>query len=383
MLYHSPLDPSVQGCGADRAGQVSPLATGSAGKQPAKTTGGQPDKETEMSIPRRTVLSYGAGAAGILAVPGLSRAQNAPIRLVLSHHLPVTHLGHKTVEQFAARVRERTDGQVTIDIRPASQLFNLRTSAEALQLGTLDLCWSDLGTLANWQPQLGFISLPFLFTDYDHVKRVMYGPVGEQVSKVAKDTLNVEILSLGASGFRVFLSKKPIHKADDVRGIKLRVPEIPTWVEMAKAMGANPTPIPAGEMYTALQTGVIDAIEVPPDYIVTAKIYEVAGFATRTYHIFTEVSLMASAKKMATLPLKVQSVIREEAVQAVQKEMWEANIKEQQSAWDELAGRVKANASPDIESFRAKMGPVLTNFVTKTGPKGKALVEACQAAAKA
>ena len=336
-----------------------------------------------MSIPRRTVLSYGAGAAGILAVPGLSRAQNAPIRLVLSHHLPVTHLGHKTVEQFAARVRERTDGQVTIDIRPASQLFNLRTSAEALQLGTLDLCWSDLGTLANWQPQLGFISLPFLFTDYDHVKRVMYGPVGEQVSKVAKDTLNVEILSLGASGFRVFLSKKPIHKADDVRGIKLRVPEIPTWVEMAKAMGANPTPIPAGEMYTALQTGVIDAIEVPPDYIVTAKIYEVAGFATRTHHIFTEVSLMASAKKMATLPLKVQSVIREEAVQAVQKEMWEANIKEQQSAWDELAGRVKANASPDIESFRAKMGPVLTNFVTKTGPKGKALVEACQAAAKA
>ena len=336
-----------------------------------------------MSIPRRTVLSYGAGAAGILAVPGLSRAQGAPIRLVLSHHLPVTHLGHKTVEQFAARVRERTDGQVTIDIRPASQLFNLRTSAEALQLGTLDLCWSDLGTLANWQPQLGFISLPFLFTDYDHVKRVMYGPVGEQVSKVAKDTLNVEILSLGASGFRVFLSKKPIHKADDVRGIKLRVPEIPTWVEMAKAMGANPTPIPAGEMYTALQTGVIDAIEVPPDYIVTARIYEVAGFATRTYHIFTEVSLMASAKKMATLPLKVQSVIREEAVQAVQKEMWEANIKEQQSAWDELAGRVKANASPDIESFRAKMGPVLTNFVTKTGPKGKALVEACQAAAKA
>jgi TRAP-type C4-dicarboxylate transport system substrate-binding protein len=92
---------------------------------------------------------------------------------------------------------------------------------------------------------------------------------------------------------------------------------------------------------------------------------------------------MASAKKMATLPPNVQSVIREEAVQAVQKEMWEANIKEQQAAWDSLATRIKANASPDIDSFRAKMGPVLTNFVNKTGPKGKALVEACQAAAKA
>ena len=336
-----------------------------------------------MTISRRTILSYGAGAAVALAVPGIGRAQSAPIRLVLSHHLPVSHLGHKTAESFAARVKDGTSGQVTIDIRPASQLFNLRTSAEALQLGTLDMCWSDLGTLANWQPQLGFISLPFLFNDFDHVKRVMYGPTGEQVSKVAKDALGVEILSLGASGFRVFLSKKPIQHADDVRGIKLRVPEIPTWVEMAKAMGANPTPIPAGEMYTALQTGVIDAIEVPPDYIYTARIYEVAGFVTRTHHIFTEVSLMASAKKMATLPSDVQKLIRQAAVESVQKEMWTANITEQQSAWDALASRIKANPSPDIDSFRSRMGPVLTNFTRKTGPKGKALVEACQAAAKA
>ena len=336
-----------------------------------------------MKISRRTLLTYGAGAASVLGAPGITRAQAAPIRLVFSHHLPISHLGHKITESFAAKVNAGTSGQVTIDIRPASQLFNLRTSAEALQLGTLDMCWSDLGTLANWQPHLGFISLPFLFNDFDHVKRVMYGPPGKQVIEVAKDALGVEILSLGASGFRVFLSKKPIHKADDVRGIKLRVPEIPTWVEMAKAMGANPTPIPAGEMYTALQTGVIDAIEVPADYIISAKIYEVAGFATKTHHIFTEVSMMASAKKMATLPPNVQKVLRETAVESVQKEMWDANIKEQQAAWDNLAGRVKADAAPDINSFRSKMGPVLTNFISKTGPKGKALVEASQAAAKA
>ncbi len=336
-----------------------------------------------MAISRRTILTYGAGAATVLAAPSITRAQNAPIRLVFSHHLPTTHLGHKTTETFAQRVKDGTGGQVTIDIKPASQLFNLRTSAEALQLGTLDMCWSDLGTLANWQPPLGFISMPFLFNDFDHVKRVMYGPPGKQVTEIAKDALGVEILSLGASGFRVFLSKKPIHKADDVRGIKLRVPEIPTWVAMAKAMGANPTPIPAGEMYTALQTGVIDAIEVPADYIVSAKIYEVAGFATRTHHIFTEVSMMASAKKMATFPANVQKVIREEAVRAVQKDMWDANIAEQTAAWNELAGRVKANAAPDIDSFRSKMGPVLTDFVAKTGAKGKALVEASQAAAKA
>lgn len=336
-----------------------------------------------MAVSRRSLLTYGAGAVGLLAAPAITRAQAAPIRLVFSHHLPTSHIGHTAAVNFADRVKEGTGGQVTIDIRPASQLFNLRTSAEALQLGTLDMCWSDLGTLANWQPSLGFVSMPFLFNDFDHVKRVLYGPTGQQVKGVAKDTMGVDILSLGASGFRVFLSKKPIHKADDVRGIKLRVPEIPTWVEMAKAMGANPTPIPAGEIYTALQTGVVDAIEVPADYIVSSKHYEVAGFATRTHHIFTEVSMMASARKMSALPDNVQKVIREQAARAVEVEMWDANIKAQEAAWTELAGRVKADAAPDIPSFRAKMGPVLTNFINKTGPKGKALVEACQAAAKA
>jgi len=336
-----------------------------------------------MAISRRTLLTYGAGAAGVVAVPGITRAQAAPIRLVFSHHMPTSHIAHTAAVNFADRVKEGTGGQVTIDIRPASQLFNLRTSAEALQLGTLDLCWSDLGTLANWQPYMGFVSMPFLFNDFDHVKRVLYGATGEKVKGMAKDTMGVEILSLGASGFRVFLSKKPIHKADDVRGIKLRVPEIPTWVEMAKAMGANPTPIPAGEIYTALQTGVVDAIEVPADFIISAKLFEVGSFATRTHHIFTEVSMMSSAKKMETLPANVQKVIREQAKRAVEVEMWDINIKAQEDAWKELATRVKADAAPDIPSFRAKMGPVITNFVNKTGANGKALVEACQAAAKA
>ena len=337
-----------------------------------------------MAITRRNLLAGAAGATGLAAVPMIGRAQAQPIKLVFSHHLPTTHIGHVAAEKFAERVSKGTNGQVTIDIKPASQLFNLRTSAEAIQIGTLDLCWSDLGTLANWQPQFGFISMPFLFSDYDHVKRVMYGPIGQQVVKDAKDTLNVDVLSLGASGFRVFLGKKAMNNADDVKGIKLRVPEIPTWVEMARALGANPSPIPAGEMYTALQTGVVDAVELPPDFIVAAKLFEVAPFASRTHHIFTEVSMMASAKKMAALPANVQKVIREAAVESVQTEHWNNNLREQEAAWTELAKRAKAaNATPDIPSFRSKMGPVLESFAKRGGAKGKAWVEACQAAAKA
>ena len=334
-----------------------------------------------MTLTRRTFAAAATGA--VVAAPFVARAQAGSIKLVFSHHMPTSHIGHKAAVSFADGIKAQTNGQVTVDIKPASQLFNLRTSAEALQLGTLDMCWSDLGTLANWTPPMGFVSMPFLFNDFDHVNRVLYGPTGQQVGAMAKDALGVEVLCLGASGFRVFLGRKAIHKADDVRGIRLRVPEIPTWVEMARAMGANPTPIPAGEIYTALQTGVVDAIEVPADYIVSAKIYEVAGFACKTHHIFTEVSMMASAKRMAGLPADVQKIIRDNAVRAVQKEMWADNLTAQTDAWNELARRVKANDKPDIASFRSKMGPVLDNFVRKSGPKGKAFIEAVQAAGKA
>jgi tripartite ATP-independent transporter DctP family solute receptor len=326
--------------------------------------------------------AVGGLAAGALATPFINGAANAQaVKLVFSHHLPIVHLGHRTTENFARYVAEGTGGQISIDIKPASQLFNLRTSVEALQLGTLDLCWSDLATLGNWQPQFGFLSMPFIFTDYDHVKRVLYGKVGEQVTADVQASLGIETLSLGASGFRVFLGRKEIKTAADCRGIKLRVPEIPTWVEMARALGANPTPIPAGEIYTALQTGVVDAIEVPADFIVSGKLYEVGPNSTRTHHIFTEVSMFASAKRMAALSPAHQKVIRDAAKRAVQVEMWEANLKEQTAAWEELTRRTKAVSDPDVKSFRDKMVPVIENFVKKTGAKGKAYVDGVIAAA--
>lgn len=330
---------------------------------------------------RRVTRALVAGSIAAPMINGSAKAQ--AVKLVLSHHLPTTHLFHITSENFGKYVAEGTKGQVSVDIKPASQLFNLRTAAEALQLGTLDLGWTDLGTHANWQPQFGFTSLPFLFTDYDHAKKVLYGKFGEQVAADIKSTVGNEVLSFGASGFRVFVGRKEIKSAEDCRGIKLRVPEIPVYIEMARALATNPTPIPAGEIYTALQTGVVDAMEGPSDFIVVNKLWEVAQNTTRTHHIFTEGSLFASTRSNAIRGLSPANlqVVREAAKRAVGVEMWEANLKEQTAAWQTLTERMKAVAAPDVGSFRGKMGPLIDSFVTKTGAKGKAYVEAVQALA--
>ena len=327
----------------------------------------------------RTLVGAGAGVAAAPWVIGKARAQ--AVKLVLSHHVPTAHLLHSATERFVAQVAEVTEGQVTIDIRPASQLFNLRTSAEALQLGTLDLCWSDLATLGNWMPEFGFVSMPFLFTGYDHVKRVLQGPLADQVARDVNAGLGIEVLSLGASGFRVFFGNRPIRTADDCKGLRLRVPEIPTWVEMARALGANPTPIPAAEIYTALQTGVIDAIEVPADFITSAKLYEVGQHATRTHHIFTEVSMFASAARMSGLTAEHQQAIRAAARQAVRGYFWDENLKVQEQSWNDLAARTTAIADPDVMSFRERTQVVTENFVKRAGPKAKAYVDEVRALA--
>lgn len=337
-----------------------------------------------QGLTRRGIGRTGiAAGAGILTAPMINGAAKAQaVKLMMSHVHPPAALIHQISEKFAGYVAEGTKGQVTVEVRPASQLFNLRGSVEAIQLGTLDFCYSDLGTFGNWQPHLGFTSLPFLFTDFDHVKRVLYGKVGEMVRADVKQTMGVEALALGATGFRVFAGRKEIRNAADCRGIKLRVPEVPVFVEMGRALGANPTPIPAGEMYTALQAGVVDAVELPPDVVANFKLWEVAQHVTRTNHIFTEASIFASTTSTGMRGLSAQNwqIVREAGRRALEVDNWDLNLKAQTAAWQSLTERMKAVGDPDIASFRERTAPVIAGFTAKTGAKGKAFVEATMAA---
>jgi tripartite ATP-independent transporter DctP family solute receptor len=307
----------------------------------------------------RAAVATGLGA--FISTGKIARA--ATTTLVMSHHLPTNHLVHRASERFAALVAEATKGQVAIDIKPNSSLFNLRSGAEALRLGSNDLHWADMATLGTWRPEFGFIALPFLFNGLDHVKRVLYGPVGEQAKADVKSTLGIEVLSLGTNGFRIFIGNKAIRTVDDCKGIKLRVPEIPVYVNMAKAIGANPTPIPADGMFTALQTHVVDAVESPPDYFVSIQLWEVAHNATRTNHIYSDFSLLANAKRIAGLPADIQAAIRGAAKQAVEVEMWAAYFTAQDDAWKTLAEKTQAVADPDRASFREKTRSVIDAFV--------------------
>ena len=332
-----------------------------------------------MEFSRRRLLQLGAAAtASSLAMPAIVRAQSTRT-LIFAHHLAAAHVANLAVERFAELVKERTNGEIVIENRPAGQMFNLRTSAEAIQVGTLDLCWTDFATLGNWQPHLGFLGLPFLFRDYDHVKAVLQGPIAEEVRAEVRNSLNIEVLAVGGSGFRVFLGNKPIRTPADCEGLKLRIPEVPVWVAMARALKAVPTPIPGPEIYTALQTGVVDAIETPPDSMVANKWFEVAKHSSRTNHMYTEVSMMASRQVFDSLGEGAQ-VIENAAREVVHDWMWNENLRIQEEAWTTVAQNTTAIETPDRDSFVAAMRPVIDDFIAQNGEKGRHYVDAVLAA---
>jgi len=320
------------------------------------------------AVTRRKFLALlSATAGGTVLAPSVARAATPKYRFKLSHHLSLNMIVETMAQKFAAGVASRTNGQVEIKVFGAGQIGGLKDNAEGVRLGTLDFSCADCAQMGLFHPRANIVSLPFLFRDFAHYKKVIEGPVGKELAKEIVEKANIRILSYWPAGFRIMASRtKPINTAADMKGLKIRIPEVPIYVETMRALGANATPMPWGEVYTSLQTGVVDAIEVPSDTIFTGKMYEVTKYLTRTYHIFTDCNLIVSEKVYATLPADIQQVLY-----AVAKEVfWDWGAPESErldkAGWDSLIKAGMQGIEPDRESFRTAVKPVWDNFIAKT-----------------
>lgn len=325
---------------------------------------------------RKTFLRAAlAGVIGLAGSAALMPAMAQTKTLRLSHHLAPGHLVDVASKRFAELVGEKSGGKLKIEVFPAGQIAGLRQGTEAIQVGTLDLVWSDFGTLANWQRHLGFISLPFMFRDTDHVIATLTGKIGEDLAEEVRKTLGIEVLGYGIAGFRVTMARgREINKPEDLQGIKIRVPEVPVYVSSFRKLGANPTPMAWGEVYTALQTGVIDGVENPPEGLFVGRMQEVTKFAARTDHIMTDVNLMMSTSVLNALPADQLAIVKDAAKQAV-AEYNKASIAAQDDFWKKIAGVIKVNDKPDREAFKAALLPVWDELDKAAGGKMKPWVD--------
>jgi len=302
------------------------------------------------------IVSVMVFAAFLLFLIGVSKAEAQVIQMKFAHYAEETHPGHLAAKQFAAKVEERTKGQVKIAIYPANVLGSPPEQCEQVRLGAIDMTLPTQGALDKYVKAFSVVMLPFMYDDYDHVYRTLDGPSMDWFSPLAEKEGFI-VLSNWEWGFRNLTnSKRPINKPEDVKGLKIRTPpEIQLQAAM-EALGGIVTKIAFPEVYMALAQGVVDAQENPIAVIFHNKFYEVQKYLALTRHVYNNMVHVVSTKSWAKLTPEQQKIFREESKSAGAY-MRKAIVAEEA---DQIAKIEKAGVNvtrPNLAPFRAAMGP--------------------------
>lgn len=261
------------------------------------------------------VLLLGAGlvAAGCDSkTPGKS----GPRELKMGYVMAPVGAAHEAAQEFAKLVERKTGGRITVKLYPSAALGKDRELTEGLRLGSVDVCLSGLASISSYVPQYEVLEAPYLFRDFDHLDKVVNGPIGKEVADALAKKKGIRILAWWPRGPRYLTANKPIRTPADLEGVKLRVPELPTYIEVWRILGANPTPITYSEMFMALKQGVVDGQEHPLEDIYTASLYEVQKYIMETRHLIATFMVMVSDRLLSQLTPEQQAAIKQAAVEA-------------------------------------------------------------------
>ncbi len=278
------------------------------------------------------------------------------------------------VKHMSTVLEKASGGKHKIKVFNKGALGSEKETIDQVKIGALDMVRVNVAPMNSVCPMTMVPTMPFLFRSVDHMRKALDGAVGEEILKSC-ESAGFVALAFYDSGARSIYAKKPVKTVADTKGMKIRVQQSDLWVALVGAMGANATPMPYGEVYTGLKTGLIDAAENNFPSYDTAKHFEAATVYSRTEHSMAPEILLFSKIVWDKLPKAEQDMIRAAA---------KDSVKVQRAAWDDQEGkslaRVKAAGVQIVEvdkrSFQAVMGPVYDKFMTT--PDMKRLVKSIQ-----
>ena len=233
-----------------------------------------------------------------LAMTSTVWGQAEKINFKLGHMLATDTAWHKAAVMFSDKTKEYTKGAVEVTVYPAQQLGDERTLVEGIFTGAVDVLIQGAGYSVGGVPEVSVAELPFLYKSYAHAaKAIPQVVVPYMNSKMIPKGVRLLEGAYAYTAYRGVLSRtKPIKTFDDIKGVKIRVPQNPVYVNTFKAAGANPTVINFGELYTALQSGVVEACELTPELIIGAKLQETSKYFSLTNHILAPLFLGINEK---------------------------------------------------------------------------------------
>ena len=258
----------------------------------------------------------GAGAA-TLAMPALMRGAYAQDKFVckIAHTEGIGTPITEAFEKWTQILNSESGGRIDAQHFPAAQLGGLAEALEGSRIGTIQVTTAGPDSEEAIAPEIAaFGGAPgFIYKNEEHVDAVLQGPLGQQCSDIARAKTGVEFVAYGETGFRHILSKNPVTSLDDLKGLKIRVPQLKIWVDFWTKLGCAPTPLPYSEQYAALSTGIIDAIDSDVFSIVGFKFHEQAAHLTLTGHWFLPKAVRVNAAWLDGLPDDLQALVRDSA----------------------------------------------------------------------
>ena len=307
--------------------------------------------------------------SGSLAAP---RAAAQTVELKLGHVGSPGSLFDVSSNEFAKRVKEKTSGKVVVQVYGSSQLGDDTELMQKVKLGTVDMALPST-VMSSVVPAFGLFEMPYLVKDRDHMKRIDKEIVWPTLVPIAEKA-GYRILATWENGFRQITNNLHAIKVPaDLKGIKLRVPKGKWRVKMFQAYGSNPSPMKFSELFTALQTGVMDGEENPFTQIYSAKFQEVQKYLSLTGHVYTPAYVAVGAKKWATLPDDVRKML-EDTAKETQAFVYAAAEKDD----TELLGKLKAAGmqvnTPNKDAFIAASKVVYDEFA-KEVPSAKGVID--------
>lgn len=283
--------------------------------------------------------------------------------LKLAHGLPPGTPYDKGANRFAELVEMYTRGEIKVKIFPSAQLGREQDTAKDVQLGTLDLTLVAINNSSMWYKPLDIFIMPFIFRDREHANAVIGGPVGKELFENYRKASGNRILSIFEWGDRaIFNNKRPINHPDDLKGIKIRVPKNAVMVDTYNAFGATATAIDWGELYSALQTGLADGLEGPPQGMLDMKFNDFLDYYSYINVYYGTAVIIINDKLINGLSPENKAAIIRAGEEAGTYQRWLSTVShlEGLSKMKELG--VKVNVVKDRQAFIDRVKPVWKKY---------------------
>ena len=315
----------------------------------------------------RWIVALLVAVAFLVVVPQASAQVVIKWGVVLAPEHPFT-LGMKKTAEIVA---QKTNNRIQIQIFPGAQLGTGKDMIEATVFGSQSMVTEGAAMFSQWAPRLSIMEAPYLFRDVDHMIKAIKSPVGQEMVDELTAKRGLRSLGVVYYGVRHLTANKPVHAPQDVKGLKLRVPEVPLYLEMAKSWGANPTPMAFAELYLALKQGTVDAEENPIPTINAGKFYEVQKYLILTGHIMVPQLHVISDKVWKSLAAADQKILQEAVDEGIAYST-DMLIKQEQTQAEEFKKKGMQVITPDVPAFKKASMAVIPKM---EGVWGKGLYE--------